>query len=87
MTPSVLGAELSGAPSVSARTAMLVSTWTMSEPGERWVDPVVEAYKAGVDTTLIEEQLRRSPEERMRRIEELQHALLELAAAGRARAE
>lgn len=56
----------------------------MREPGEHWVDPVVEAYKAGVDRTLIEEQLRRSPEERMRRIEDLQHALLELAAARRA---
>jgi hypothetical protein len=58
----------------------------MPEPDERWVDPVVEAYKAGIDWTLIEEQLRRSPEERMRRIEDLQHSLLELAAAGRAQA-
>ncbi len=58
----------------------------MAERGEGWVDPVVEAYKAGIDQTLVEEQLRRTPEERMRRIEDLQHSLLELAAAGRARA-
>jgi hypothetical protein len=58
----------------------------MPEPGERWVDPLVEAYKAGIDWTLIEEQLRRSPEERMQWIENLQHALLELAEAGRAAA-
>jgi hypothetical protein len=57
---------------------MLVS---MRDP---WVDPVVEAYKAGIDQTLIVEQLRRTPEERMQRIEELQHALLELSAAARA---
>jgi hypothetical protein len=47
------------------------------------VDPVVEAYKPGIDRTLLVEQLRRTPEERMRRVEDLQHALLELAAAGR----
>jgi len=51
---------------------------------EEWVDAVVEAYKPGIDQTLIAEQLRRTPEERMRRIEDLQHALLELASSGRA---
>lgn len=50
-----------------------------------WVDPVVEAYKPGIDQTLIVEQLRRTPEERMQRIEDLQHALLELARAARER--
>jgi len=48
-----------------------------------WVDPVIEAYKKDVDVTLLIEQLRRTPEERMRRIEDLQHAMLELAKAGR----
>jgi hypothetical protein len=56
----------------------------MPQRGEHWIDPVIEAYKGGVDRTLIEEQLRRTPEERMRRVEDLQHALLELAAARRA---
>jgi hypothetical protein len=55
----------------------------MSDRAERWVDPVVEAYKPGIDVTLIDEQLRRTPEERMQRIEDLQHSLLELAEAGR----
>jgi hypothetical protein len=50
-----------------------------------WIDPVVQAYKPGIDRTLIAEQLRRSPEERLRRIEELQHSLLELAASRRRR--
>jgi hypothetical protein len=50
-----------------------------------WVDPVIEAYKKGIDETLLVEQLRRTPEERMRRVEDLQHALLELAEAGRRR--
>lgn len=53
--------------------------------GDDWFDPVIEAYKKGIDETLLVEQLRRTPEERMRRVEDLQHALLELAAAGRAR--
>jgi hypothetical protein len=29
------------------------------------VDPVIEAYKAGIDMTLIRENLRRTPEERL----------------------
>ena len=57
----------------------------MREDRDPWVNPVVEAYKAGIDETLVIEQLRRTPEERMRRIEELQHALLELASAARSR--
>jgi hypothetical protein len=52
---------------------------------DSWVDPVVEAYKPGIDQTLIVEQLRRAPEERMRRIEDLQHALLEMAETTRRR--
>jgi hypothetical protein len=48
---------------------------------DSWVDPVVEAYKPGIDQTLIIEQLRRTPEERMRRVEDLQHAMLELRRA------
>jgi hypothetical protein len=35
----------------------------MSEPSTR--DPVVEAYKAGVDRTLIRERLARTPAERV----------------------
>ncbi len=50
-----------------------------------WVDPVVEAYKAGIDQTLVLEQLKRTPEERLRRIEDLQHAVLEMAEAARRR--
>jgi hypothetical protein len=57
----------------------------MEDVRDDWVDPVVEAYKPGVDRTLLIEQLRRTPEERMRRIEDLQHAVLELAAASRTR--
>jgi hypothetical protein len=57
----------------------------MAGTRDGWVDPVVEAYKPGIDQTLIDEQLRRTPEERLRRVEGLQHALLELAAAGRSR--
>jgi hypothetical protein len=55
----------------------------MERPAGAWVDPVIEAYKQGIDQTLLVEQLRRTPEERLRRIEELQHAMVELAAAAR----
>jgi hypothetical protein len=54
----------------------------MRDERDGWVDRVVEAYKAGIDQSLLIEQLRRSPEERMRRVEDLQHALLELTKAG-----
>jgi hypothetical protein len=57
----------------------------MRDERDVWVDPVVEAYKPGVDQTLLVEQLRRTPEERMRRVEELQHAILELHRGGRPR--
>lgn len=40
-------------------------------------DPVIEAYKVHVDRTLLREQLRRSPDERARRM----IAALELAEA------
>lgn len=53
--------------------------------GDDWVDPVIEEYKKGIDQSLLVEQLKRTPEERMRRVEDLQHALLELAEAGRRR--
>jgi len=51
-------------------------------PPER--DPVIEAYKAGVDRTLFREMLKLSPDERLRRIEELGRFQEELRKAGRA---
>ena len=49
---------------------------------ERERDPVIEAYKAGIDVTLIEENLRRTPEERLRNLMELQRFPAELRRAG-----
>lgn len=46
-------------------------------------DPVIEAYKRDVDRTLIRENLRRSPEERLRNLFALQRAAEELRRAGR----
>ena len=48
------------------------------------IDPVVEAYKQHVDRSLIRENLRRSVEERFRRLIELQGFAVELRRAGRA---
>ena len=47
------------------------------------VDPVIEAYKAGVDRTLLRAMLKLSPSERLRRIEELGRFQEELHAAGK----
>jgi hypothetical protein len=51
---------------------------------ERVPDPVVDAYKRDVDRTLLKENLRRSPEERLLRLIELQRFAEELRRAGRA---
>jgi len=53
-----------------------------SDDRDDWIDPVIEAYKPGVDETQIIENLRRTPEERLCRTEALQRAILELHRAG-----
>ena len=47
------------------------------------VDPVIEAYKRDVDRSLIRENLRLTPEERILKLIELQHMAEELRRAGR----
>jgi len=56
----------------------------MERSSERPVDPVIEAYKKDVDRTLIRENLRRSPEERLLALMEMQRFAVELRRAGRA---
>jgi hypothetical protein len=46
-------------------------------------DPVIEAYKKDVDRTLIRENLKLSPDERMRQLVGVQRFALELRRAGR----
>jgi len=46
-------------------------------------DPVIEAYKAGVDRTLLRERLMRTPAERVEDLVALLAFAEELAAAGR----
>ena len=46
-------------------------------------DPVIEAYKQGVDRTLLRERLRRSVEERLYDLMKMQAFAEELRAAGR----
>lgn len=48
------------------------------------VDPVIEFYKQGVDRTLIRENLRRSPEDRLRALQALQTFADEVRRAGAA---
>ncbi len=45
-------------------------------------DPVIEAYKAGIDVTLIRENLRRSVDERLTQLMALQRFAEELKKAG-----
>jgi hypothetical protein len=46
-------------------------------------DPVIEAYKAGVDRSLLRERLKRTPAERVEDLVALQDFAEELADAGR----
>jgi hypothetical protein len=46
-------------------------------------DPVIEVYKKDVDRTLLRENLKRSPEERIRNAMALQRTAEELRKAGR----
>lgn len=50
-------------------------------------DPVVEAYKRDVDRTLLRENLRKTPEERVRALMALQRLADEARRAGRAASE
>ena len=46
-------------------------------------DPVIEAYKKDIDRSLIRENLKRTPEERILKLIELQSLAEELRRAGR----
>ncbi|MGQ9487784.1 MAG: hypothetical protein ACUVTY_07240 [Armatimonadota bacterium] len=46
-------------------------------------DPVVEAYKQGIDRSLLRANLRLSPAERLRRLEELLQFAQQLREAGK----
>lgn len=52
-------------------------------PDPRDVDPVVEAYRAGIDETLIAENLKLTPEQRLVKWTEHQRFAEELRRAGR----
>jgi hypothetical protein len=54
----------------------------MERSSERYVDPIIEAYKKDVDRTLIRENLRRTVEERILQAVELQYTAEELRRAG-----
>lgn len=54
------------------------------EPMSGAADPVIDAYKPGIDRTLIRENLKRTPEERVRALQQLQSFAEELRRAGRA---
>ena len=56
----------------------------MSESASLDRDPVIEAYKAGVDRTLIRERLARTPTERVEDLVALARFAEELRAAGAA---
>ncbi len=55
----------------------------MEERSRTAVDPVVDAYKDGIDRTLLRENLKLSVEDRLRQLMELQRFSEELRRAGR----
>ena len=53
------------------------------DKSEHYVDPVIEAYKNGIDRTLIRQNLRLSVDERFDQLMSLQQLAEELRAAGK----
>ena len=53
-----------------------------SKNDPRASDAIVELYKRGVDRTLLRENLKKTPEERLRKLQELQLLAEELERAG-----
>ena len=51
---------------------------------ERPSDPVIEAYKQDVDVTLLRENLKLSPEQRLLKLMDLQRFAVEVQRAGAA---
>jgi hypothetical protein len=64
---------------------MAETTSEFRDSGERALapDPVIDVYKRDVDRTLLREQLRRTIDERVRRMIEALRLAAELRAAGR----
>ena len=56
----------------------------VKEPLSGTPDPVIDAYKPAIDRTLIRENLKRSPDERIRALQQLQAFADELRRAGKA---
>jgi hypothetical protein len=74
-------AAFTGGASHAARPTRGRAMDRFSQPLEP--DPVIEAYKKDLDRTLIRENLKLSPEERLRRLMQLQRFAEELRLAGR----
>jgi hypothetical protein len=55
---------------------------TMAELTQAEMDALVEEYKEGIDRTLIRENLRLTPHERLVRLDELYRFAAEVRAAG-----
>jgi hypothetical protein len=55
----------------------------VDQPTTQWSDPVVEAYKRDVDRTLLRENLKLSPEQRLLKLQDFVRFLSEVRAAGR----
>jgi hypothetical protein len=53
------------------------------EPMSGTPDPVIDAYKPGIDRTLFRENLKRTPDERLRALQQLQAFAEELRRAGK----
>lgn len=49
-------------------------------------DPVIEVYKKDIDRTLLRENLKLTPDERLRRLEEFMRSIRALRGAARRRA-
>jgi hypothetical protein len=55
----------------------------MASPPRSSIDDIIDVYRQSIDFTLVRENLKKTPEERVRALQELQRAAEELQRAGR----
>jgi hypothetical protein len=82
LDPGILPANKNRA---SCRGMLGARTLAMAPSGRSSLDDVIDAYKEGIDVTLIDANLRRSVDERLRELQRLLEFSDELQRAGRTR--
>jgi hypothetical protein len=61
----------------------IADTHPLQSAASEWVDPVIEAYKRDVDRTLLRENLKLTPTDRLLKLQDFTGFLADLREAGK----